>query len=176
LGAIYYYLRNIYMSINLRAPSATASSMLIADNVNQNSINGSPDCTGRPTLAGGSPVSAALEIQSKLGGVLMPRMTTAEINALNVTDAMMVYDTTLAQFKFRQGGAFIAYNTGPGAGYGPGAPTYLQDTVLAGTNNVSMGTPPAVFGNGGMRIVAIGDEVLQSNTFGLNLTAIGYQA
>lgn len=164
------------MSINLKAPSAMMSSVLIADTVNQNNINGSPDCTGQPTLAGGSPVSAALEIQSKRGGVLIPRMTTAEINLLNVTDAMMVYDTTLAQFKFRQGGAFVEYSTGGGGGgYSPGNPTYLQDTFVAGTKNISMSTPAAMFGVG-LRSVAIGDEVLQSNVNGDNLIAIGYLA
>jgi hypothetical protein len=162
------------MSINLKAPSTTASSMLIADNVNQNSTNGSPDCTGQPTKFGGSPASAALEIQSTKGGVLIPRMTTAEINALNSGNAMMVYDTTLNVFKFYQNGAYATYSTGGGGGeYSPGEPTFIQDTFDLATDNLSMGTPPAHFGSG-TDITIIGIEALLLNTIGSSLTGVGY--
>ncbi|WP_036153758.1 hypothetical protein [Maribacter forsetii] len=56
--------------------------------------------------------SAALDIQSTTGGLLMPRMTSAEMNALvNPPDGLMLFNTDLGNsMMFVQGTAFELYN------------------------------------------------------------------
>ncbi len=56
--------------------------------------------------------SAALDIQSTTGGLLMPRMTTAEIDALvDPADGLMVYNTDVNNsVMFVQGAPYKLYN------------------------------------------------------------------
>ncbi|PKA99302.1 hypothetical protein B0O79_3008 [Flavobacteriaceae bacterium MAR_2009_75] len=56
--------------------------------------------------------AAALDIQSTTGGLLIPRMTTAEANALvNPPDGLMIYNTDLNNsMMFVQGTPFELYN------------------------------------------------------------------
>ncbi|MEP3374616.1 MAG: hypothetical protein ABJL43_19380 [Maribacter dokdonensis] len=56
--------------------------------------------------------SAALDIQSTTGGLLIPRMTTAQIDALvNPADGLMVYNSDIDNsMMFVQGTAFELYN------------------------------------------------------------------
>lgn len=59
---------------------------------------------------GGAPaVSSILDLQSTTGALIVPRMTTAQKNALTAADGMIVYDTTLASFYKRQAGAWVAF-------------------------------------------------------------------
>lgn len=59
---------------------------------------------------GGAPAtSGALDVQSTDGALIVPRMTTAQKNALTAADGMIVYDTTLASFYKRQAGAWVAF-------------------------------------------------------------------
>lgn len=133
--------------------------------------NGSSDSIPELSKNINGVISSALEIHSTSGGVLIPRMTTAQLNLLNPDDGLMVFDTTAVAFKFRQGGAWVVYNAG-GAGYGPGAPTFLQDT-FGTTNNLGVGTPLKVFGTGTQSVI-IGDNALLANTTGGALSGLGY--
>src|ERR1700721_1463961 len=93
------------MSINLIAPSSTNSSILVYDA--GLSVNGPVDSVGQLTKVNGVPVNAAIEVQSTTGTILFPRMTTAQKNALpTVVDGMALYDSTLGEWQFRQGGAW----------------------------------------------------------------------
>lgn len=59
---------------------------------------------------GGAPaVGSILDLQSTTGALIVPRMTTAQRNALTAADAMIVYDTTLGSFYKRQAGAWAAF-------------------------------------------------------------------
>lgn len=64
---------------------------------------------GRLLLGVGSPTggaSAALEISSTTGALLLPRMTTTERNALTVANGMMIYNTTTGKIQGYQSGAW----------------------------------------------------------------------
>lgn len=147
--------------INLQNPTLIPSSTLITDSFTP--TGGGDSFLTQLTRVNGSPVSAALEIRSNNGGLLIPRLTTAQINGLNAADALMVYDTTVGAFKFHQSGSYVEYDTGGGAGYGPGVPTYLQDTTSALSDNVSMGTPATNFIGG----------AIDNSTFGSGIASLG---
>jgi hypothetical protein len=51
--------------------------------------------------------SAALEINGTNGAVLLPRLTTAQRDALTPTDGMQIYNTTTNKFQGRAGGAWV---------------------------------------------------------------------
>lgn len=52
--------------------------------------------------------SAALEVKSTTGGLLMPRMTTTERDAISSpADGLMIYNTTTTTFQGRAGGAWV---------------------------------------------------------------------
>lgn len=95
-------------SINLTSPVGFTSAVLIADKTNNDNI-------AQMTIVGGETVSAALEIQSVLGGLLIPRMTTAQRTATGFvpTDGMIVYDSTLTDFFYYRNGS---WNVSSGSG------------------------------------------------------------
>jgi len=51
--------------------------------------------------------STALEINGTNGAVLLPRLTTAQRDALTATDGMQIYNTTTNKFQGRAGGAWV---------------------------------------------------------------------
>jgi hypothetical protein len=51
--------------------------------------------------------SAALEVKSTTGAILVPRMTTTQKNALTPTNGMILYDTTLNKFQGYESGAWL---------------------------------------------------------------------
>lgn len=76
---------------------------------------------------------AQADFQRVDGGLLTPRLTTAEKTALGaVADGMVVYDTTLARLELRSGGAWLGLQV---------IPTYHQEAVL--TQNIT-GTDTAL--------------------------------
>lgn len=52
--------------------------------------------------------SALFELSSTTHTFLIPRMTTAQKDAMIAVDGMMVYDTTLAKYQFRENAAWVS--------------------------------------------------------------------
>jgi hypothetical protein len=70
---------------------------------------GSWDAFPTLTTVNSVPVSAYLELQGTNGAFLVNRLTTTQKNALvTVVDGMILYDTTLQKFQFREAGAWVA--------------------------------------------------------------------
>ncbi len=82
------------MGINLISGTEIPASVLIFDTYTP--IGGSPGTTPLRTVAGAAnlPASTALEIQSTLGSLLLPRMTTAQRNLLNDCPGMLIYNNS----------------------------------------------------------------------------------
>lgn len=99
------------MGINLLGPGGSSSTAyLIADSVTV--PNGSKDGTAVLTKNAGTPVSAALEIQSTKGGLLLPRMTSAQRDALNAVDGMQIFNTDTISVNVQQNGVWIPASGG----------------------------------------------------------------
>jgi hypothetical protein len=56
--------------------------------------------------------SALLELRTTAGAFLIPRLTTAQVQALTGANGMVVYNVTAAQFQVFQAGAWAGVNTG----------------------------------------------------------------
>ncbi len=90
--------------------------------------------------------SAALEINSTTGSLLMPRMTTAQRDALTGTDGMVIFNTSLKKLQlFLAGGSFSEGNpVGVSFGYSDNAQgnTFeIANTANLGTISVSIANP-----------------------------------
>lgn len=94
------------MGINLIAPGgASPTAYLFYDTVAY--PGGSRDGTASMTMVDGVPVAAAVEIQSTEGSFLLPRLTTAQRDALTpVVEGMMICNTQLHTYEayFTSGG------------------------------------------------------------------------
>ena len=95
------------MGINLISGTEIPASVLIFDTYTP--IGGSPGTTPLRTVAGAAnlPASTALEIQSTLGSLLLPRMTTAQRNLLNDCPGMLIYNTTTGGLNVRDAGGWV---------------------------------------------------------------------
>lgn len=49
----------------------------------------------------------AMDVSSTTGALIVPRMTTAQRNALTPVNGMIIYNTTTNQFNFRENGAWV---------------------------------------------------------------------
>lgn len=139
-------------SINLEGPTTFTSSVLIGD-AGSNAANVSSDSLPVLTEVGGVAVSAALEIQSTLGTLLIPRMTTAQKTALTtVAEGMIVYDTDLDSFNYYQAGAWVSQ-----------APIqYLSGTMTAAEFNGAYGAPHLILAaQGGNTLIKVIDFALE---------------
>jgi hypothetical protein len=64
---------------------------------------------GQVSIGAGSPAtSAALDINSGTGALIVPRMTTTQRLALSAVNGMIVYDTTLNAFQAYENGSWRA--------------------------------------------------------------------
>jgi len=96
--------------------------------VNGNNANGN-NLVNTGTIGVGTATpnaSAALDISSTTGSLLLPRMTTAQRNNLTAAEGMMIYNTTETQYQ--------------GYGYGSGAGSPAVDQVQLNFDNASMET------------------------------------
>jgi len=104
---------NILLGAGTRLISSTLDNQLIIGRQSVNWITRFPGTTGQylfnTTNAAATTVtpSAALEINGTTGAVLLPRLTTAQRDALTATDGMQIYNTTTNKFQGRAGGAWV---------------------------------------------------------------------
>lgn len=61
---------------------------------------------GNVGIGTGSP-AGALDVSSTTGAFIVPRMTTAQRDALTAVNGMIIYNTTTNQFNFRENGAWV---------------------------------------------------------------------
>jgi hypothetical protein len=64
------------------------------------------DTAGNVGIGTASP-QGALDITSTAGAFIVPRMTTAQRNALASVNGMIIYNTSTNQFNFRENGAWV---------------------------------------------------------------------
>lgn len=108
------------MAINLVSQTTFTTGVLIGDT----GVNGA---TPSPTAVGGVDVSAALEIQSTSGGLVLPRMTSAQRTAIATpVNGMEVYDSTLNDTVVYMNGAWAQQNPATGFLYASGTLTAAQ--------------------------------------------------
>lgn len=106
---------------NLNNYSIFTTDLLIGD-VTPNSLGtpAVPGATPTPTMVAdgtpfGVPVSAALEIQSVLGALLLPRLTQTQISSLIPTFGMLVYNISTDTFQaYTVAGQWITIGQGEG--------------------------------------------------------------
>lgn len=123
--------------INLKYPTNLPAATLVADAYQ--APGGSVDSVPTLTQANGESVSAALEIQSVLGGFVLPRMTTAQRLALNPTNGMEVYDITLNSFFAYEAGSWLA-GGGAVSSISQGANIVLTPNPITTTGTVALAT------------------------------------
>ncbi len=71
--------------------------------------NVSMPVAARVGSAGAPVTSAALDVSTTTGALVVPRMTTTQKNALTATNGMIVYDTTLNKFSGYENGAWVSF-------------------------------------------------------------------
>lgn len=137
------------MAIDNIDPTTFNTSVLIAD-----ALSGGYPAT--MTEVGGDPVAAALEIQSDDGALLLPRLTTTQMNAMTpVVDGMIIYNTTAAAVYERAGNAWVpigSAGSGTVTSISQGAnivatPNPITTTGTIAVNPVLTGLTSAVIGN-----------------------------
>jgi len=69
---------------------------------------------------------SSLTVTSTTGGVVIPRMTTAQRNSVSATNGMMIYNTSTNAFQFYQNGSWALLGAGGGGG----------DTIISVGNGV----------------------------------------
>jgi hypothetical protein len=93
--------------------------------------------------------SAQLEVDSTTKGVLLPRMTTTQKNAIaSPATGLLVFDTTLAALCEYNGSAWVTLSSGPaitsltgdGTATGPGAAALTVVSAGGGTGSFAAGT------------------------------------
>lgn len=85
------------------------------------------------------------------------------------------YNSTTQSGELYAAGAWMTINAGNPSGYYPGGPTYIQDTYASGTYNVCIGTQPQNI-TFRTECTLVGDSVVQSESSGSRLCALGYQS
>jgi hypothetical protein len=128
------------MGINLIAPgSASPTGALFYD-------TGAFGATASMTKVAGVPVSAAVEIQSTQGALLLPRMTTTQRLAMTtVVDGMEVYDSTLGAFFVRTGTAWVQGASATSIQYASGTLTNAELRTTFSAPTALLAAPAAGF-------------------------------
>jgi hypothetical protein len=93
-----------------------------ADSFNIAVAGTSPNYFGGPVMVGdvqAPQTGATFEVNSTTGGLLLPRMTTTERNALAATpNGLQIYNSTTDEFQFYQDGSWEVLGGGSGDGNG----------------------------------------------------------
>jgi hypothetical protein len=141
------------MAINIISPATFTTSILIGDPAFTN--NAGHDSIPLLTRRNGSPVSAAIEIQSTDSALLVSRMTTTQMNAIpNPTNGMLIYNTTANQLFSYTAGIWVGVaGGGTGTVTGPGV-------SVAGDIAIFADTTGKVIADSGVDIIRV--PVLQS--------------
>lgn len=92
--------------INQDSFSFFQSGVLISDEYQ--APNGSPDSIPEHTKVDFQPVDAALEIKSTSGGLLLPRMTSAQRDDLVAAEGMTIYNTDTGRVDMYESGGWSA--------------------------------------------------------------------
>lgn len=87
--------------------NATTNRSIIVEGTNAPSIHNPAMSIG---TANAPATSAALDIDSTTGALLVPRMTTTERNALTATNGMQIYNTTTQDFNVFRDGSWWSIN------------------------------------------------------------------
>lgn len=87
-------------------------------------------------IGGGTPAaSAAFQFDSETGGLLPPRMTTAQRTAIATpAESLLVFDTDLSALYMYDGG-WVVVSSGGGGGGAPANATYITQTPNSGLSN-----------------------------------------
>lgn len=105
------------MALNLISPSTFTSGVLVGNTIT--TAGSGNDSVPQFTKVNGVTVSACFEIQSDNAAILISRLTTAERNAMTVTDGMIIYNTSTNMFNLRENGNWIELGAGNGDVTGP---------------------------------------------------------
>lgn len=124
--------------------------------------------------------SAALDVTATDKGMLVPRVTTTQRNAISSpATGLLVFNTTTNQFEFYTGTAWVSTtgwtsNSGtPASSFALSAPTGIQSTATA---NYGVGASSLASLTTGDNNTAVGYDALGDVSTGLANTAVGYQA
>ena len=112
---------------------------------------------GKVSIGHSSPdASAVLDVASTTAGLLVPRMSTTERDAItSPANGLVIYNTTTNKINTRENGAWIAYGTGSGSGDILNGGNTTGATVVVGTNDANAlsletnNTVVATFASGG---------------------------
>ncbi len=134
------------MSLNDTSPTSFTTGVIIADEIH--APNGSVDSIAIPTKINGMPVSAALEIQSTNGALLIPRMTTTQRDLLVADNGMIIYNLSLDVFNIYVDETWINISQGDGNVLGP-------DGAVDGNIATFNGTTGDIIKDSGVNISAV---------------------
>lgn len=173
------------MALNTTSPTGFTTSVLIADTFPNDDI-------ATMTTANGTVVSAALELQSTSGALLLPRLTAVQrdINTFIPNNGMILYNNTTDELNAYVGGAWEVLGNGDGNVVGPvdsvenniavfadDSGEVLDDSGVSlllniGENTLILSNPGYILGTlGGNTGVGVG--VFRAITVGSGLTSMG---
>jgi hypothetical protein len=157
------------MALNSISPTTFTTGVLITDTSNTASGNG--------IIANKITASTALDIQSTLGALCLPRMTTTQRLALTASNGMMVFDTTIGSvFTYAGGWTLSSDIIDGGMGGNLFIGTGSGNKTATGTLNTGTGYNTLHALTSGVHNSAFGYSSLESNTTGTGNSSFGYQA
>lgn len=116
--------------------------------------------------------SSLLDVSSTTKGILVPRMTSTERDAIsNPATGLLIYQTNLSAFVFYNGSTWVRVGDGVGATSING----LSDGVADGTS-VFLGSNAGANDDGNNYNVTLGNNTLYYNVAGENNSAVGNMA
>ena len=144
------------MTMNTISPTSFTTSVLIADTLPNDQLSSM-------TMVGEDVVSAALEVQSSKGALLLSRLTTAQRDDANFVpdNGMILYNGTTDRFNVYQDGAWDTLSIGGGDGDVTG-----PDGAIA--NNIT------IFADNTGKVIEDSAVALYTNLTSLFVTDAGY--